>query len=177
MTSPTTRSHEQLATTLATWVFQLSQRGVAIDDTQVAAHCAAVAAAADPESGNTAARALVEGVSAVLAGPEPAQVLAWARGVFGARASSRFGEDPDREERAHRVRKYQFARGLPWLARVWERAGGEVRPGWLLIDRMTDEITAADPDPWNEIEEERRIPLGDFLVLWELADSASIHVA
>lgn len=177
MSSPPTRKHDVLPTTLATWVFQLSQRGVPIDDAVVSARCAAVAVATDPEAGDAAARELVLAVAERVEGPEPAQVVNWARQVFGARASTSFGEDPDREERAHRVRKYQFAKGLPWLARIWERVGSTVRPGWLIVDRMTDEVTAADPDPWNEIEEKRQIPLADFLPLWELADSASVHVA
>jgi hypothetical protein len=177
MSPSTTREIERLATTLATWVFQLSQRGVALGDPEAAGHVARVAEATDPDAGNAAARGFVSWIAGQLAGSDPEHVAAFARRVFGDRASTAFGEGSDREERAHRVRKYQFARGLPWLARIWERVGADVRPGWLLVDRVTDAVTAADPDPWNEIEEERTIPLSDFVVLWELADNASLHVA
>lgn len=177
MSPPPTRNHELLATTLATWIYQLSQRAVATDDPALDALCAEVTAALEPEVGDDAARRLVSAISLRIDGSEPEAVARWAASVFGDRASTRFGEDPDREERAHRVRKYQFARGLPWLARIWERVGDDVRPGWLIVASMTDVVTAADPDPWNEIEEERRIPIEDFLVLWELAGSASVHVA
>lgn len=176
MSPHATRSHDLLATTLATWICQLARRGVPPEDPALAALCEAVDAAADPEAGESAARRLVAAVASSVAGPEPHEVARWATSVFGARASIGFGAPAEREERAHVVRKYQFGRGLPWLARIWERQGTAVRPGWLIVDRMTDEITAADPDPWNEIEEERRIPLSDFLVLWELAENASVHV-
>jgi hypothetical protein len=82
-----------------------------------------------------------------------------------------------RDERLVRLRRHQFAHGTPWMARVWERrADGLVAPAWLVIDGVTDRVRALDPNPWNDVDEERSLPVGDFLVLWELDGNAALHV-
>ena len=71
----------------------------------------------------------------------------------------------------------QFGRRLPWLARVYQRSElGAVRAVWLVIESVTDEVIAMDPNPWNDIDEERRLPVDDFHVLWELDACSSVYV-
>jgi hypothetical protein len=54
---------------------------------------------------------------------------------------------------------------------------GKVHPSWLLVERVTDEVTAMDPNPWNDVDEERHIPVQDFQVLWELDACSSVYVS
>ena len=83
----------------------------------------------------------------------------------------------ERATRISRIRKYQFTRRLPWLARIVERRqDGSVTPGWLVIQGCTDQVHALDPNPWDDIDEERNLPLADFQVLWELDACASVSV-
>lgn len=161
--------------TLATWVFQLFSSGVAPGDAALTAACEAVRSATDGAAGDAAGMALVERVSALVAGHEVADVAAFAAATYGDRAHGDMG-DGGRDERTLRIRKYQFGRNLPWLARIWERRDGTVKPTWLLVERVTDEVTAADPNPWNDVDEERHIPVGDFQVLWELDGCSSVYV-
>lgn len=166
-----------LAYGLATWVFLLHVAGVDADDADLHEGCRAVRSADDEEAGNAAGEALVERVKSVLAGAEPSQVKAFATRLYGDRARFDLG-DGDRGERTHRVRQYQFTRSLPWLARIWERQeDGSVAPTWMVIERVTDQVTAMDPNPWNDIDETRHLPVGDFLVLWELDDCTSIALS
>ena len=64
------------------------------------------------------------------------------------------------------------------MARIWERSEkGEVAPVWIIVERVTDEVTAMDPNPWDDIDEERHIPVNDFQVQWELDGCSSVHIA
>lgn len=164
-----------LAYTFATWVFELHQAGIPADDPEVAAACEAIVQASGREATDQAGGALVERIRSLLADDGPDAVQQAARKLFGDRIGSDMGQG-ERAERIARIRKYQFARSLPWLARIWERSNGTVRPSWLLVERVTDQVAAMDPNPWNDIDEERRIPVSDFQVLWELDDCAAIHV-
>lgn len=160
--------------TVATWIFSLHVAGVRAADAEVAAACDAVLAAQDRVEGDQAGEALVARTAALLADGE-ADVACAARQMFGDRVSTDLGQG-DRAERTHRIRKYQFARGLPWLARIWERIDGAVRPGWLVVERVTDEVTAMDPNPWNDIDETRHVPVADFHVLWELDACTNVYL-
>jgi hypothetical protein len=159
--------------TFATWVFTLHVAGVRAADPQVAEACEAVLHASDPKAGNAAGEQLVSRVRELLASGEVSDA---ARRLYGDRVRGDLGEG-DRDSRTTRIRRYQFAAQLPWLARIWERANGEVRPGWLLVERVTDEVTAADPNPWNDVDEVRHLSVHDFHVLWELDGCSNVYVA
>ena len=45
------------------------------------------------------------------------------------------------------------------------------------VDIVEAEVAAADPNPWNDVDETRRIPVGDFQVLWELDGCTAVHLA
>lgn len=162
--------------TLATWAFTLHRAGFPAVDHEIREACEAVAAAGDPETGDLAAQELVARVRSRLDDVDGPSVLALARRVWGDSISGDLGE-ADREERAQRIRRYEFERGLPWLARIWERDGaGMVRPGWLVVERVTDRVSVMDPNPWDEIEERRELPVDAFHALWELEGCPSVRL-
>ncbi|MCA9571754.1 MAG: hypothetical protein KC656_28145, partial [Myxococcales bacterium] len=137
-----------LAYALATWVFLLHVDGVHADDAGLHEACEAVHSASDETTGNAAGERLVDRVRALLAGEGPTEVQAFASSLYGDRALFDLGEG-DRGARTHRIRQYQFSRSLPWLARIWERqADGAVAPTWMVIERVTDQVHAMDPNPW-----------------------------
>ena len=164
---------EHVPYTFATWVFTLHVAGVRPRDPEVVEICDAVLHAKNDRSGGAAGERLVEKVRTLLAGSD---VTAAAAALYGDRVRYDLGVG-DRDARTTRIRRYQFASQLPWLARIWERAGESVRPSWLLVERVTDEVTAADPNPWNEVDEVRRFPLQDFQVLWELDGCSNVYLA
>ncbi|MBT3221379.1 MAG: hypothetical protein HN348_20030 [Proteobacteria bacterium] len=176
MTNNISGQQDDLSYTFATWVFRLHIAGFDGDDPTLSETCAAIDSAVDETAGNDAGQSLVNRVAELLQGKEPSQVMATAAALYGERSAGLLGEGT-RDERTHRIRKYQFEKGLPWLARIWERnSEGEVGPVWLLVERMTDEVAAMDPNPWNDIDEDRNLPVGDFQVLWELDGCPSIHI-
>lgn len=159
----------------ATWVFELHVAGMRADDPQIRESCDAIRAASERTAGERASEALVARVRELASSEEPDVVRAAAGKLYGSRIKVDLGEG-DRNERASRIRKYQFSHQLPWLARIWERSDGKVVPSWLLVERVTDEVRAADPNPWNDVDETRHIPIADFLVLWELDGNTSIYL-
>lgn len=162
--------------TLATWIFTLHVGGAHCVEAPIRTACESVRTATDATAGNAAATALVEAVKARLPDGEPSTVVRFATELFGERVRTTFA-DPDRDVRLARIRKVQFASQLPWLARIWERNGGKVAPAWVVVERVTDEVLAADPNPWNAVDETRRYPLADFQVLWELDGLTHVHLA
>ena len=167
---------ELLPYTLATWVFTLHVAGVEAQDEAVRDACRRILAATDAATGNPASEALVAAIKKHGTDGEPDAIARAAQALYGDRIKRDLGEG-DREVRTARIRKYQFASQLPWLARVWERANGQVRPEWLLVERVTDEVTAADPNPWNEVDETRHLPVQDFHVLWELDGCSNVYIS
>ncbi|MBW1879149.1 MAG: hypothetical protein JRJ84_12370, partial [Deltaproteobacteria bacterium] len=160
-----------------TWVYRLHTAGIDPEDEELAQHCRDVDAAEGGTAGDQAGLALVRHTSTLLGtAPDLSDVLALATQLYGDRASQAFGEG-SRASRTSKIRKYQFSRNLPWLARIYERqSDGTVAPTWLLVEQVTDEVRAMDPNPWNDIDEERRLPLQDFVVLWELDGCTSVHI-
>lgn len=162
--------------TLATWVYLLHSAGVHGSDTEVHALCAAIDAAENAAAGDAAGVALVTHVRAAVADASGASVAEFARSLYGDTVDTELGAG-SRAARTGRLRVYQFSVSLPWLARVWVRTpDAEVRPLWLLIERVTDEVVAMDPNPWDDVDEERHLPVPDFHVLWELDGCTAIAV-
>jgi hypothetical protein len=178
----TTLDHEtdgNLRVALATWIFLLHQAGEGVADPEIAAACAAVAGATDATTGDAAGLALIEHVGARVdaAGTDPAAIAALAGQLLAGDVRGDLGGG-DRDARLARIRGYQFRRCLPWLARIWERhPGGAVAPSWLLVSEVTDLVRALDPNPWNDVDEDRALPVHDFQVLWELDGATSLHLA
>ncbi len=172
--SPETR----LRLSLATWIVQLHGAGVQVEHPGLVELCLALQSATDATQGDAAANALVDQIGTMLGdgvrGPDG--VAAFALALYGQRLGTDMGTGT-RAERTARIRRYQFGRRLPWMARIWERGpDGTVSPHWLIVESVTDEVTAMDLNPWNDIDEERAVPVGDFHVLWELDGCTAMHV-
>jgi hypothetical protein len=167
MENKSTSNTDPNAITLATWVYLLHDYGNTSDNGDVAAACETVSGSGGEEDGEQAGLALVQAVETVLADAQ-GEVDAAARLLFGERLGDAF-HTGSRAERLGRIRKYQFTKQLPWLAYVWERKPeNEVRPGWVIVEQVTDIVRVMDPNPWDELDEQRQISTGDFMVLWEL---------
>lgn len=161
--------------TFATWVYVVHRAGVPVTDPGLSSAVATLDAA-DGEAGCLAAgEALVASVAGWLPDAEPKTVFSAAKLAFGFDIGTDFG-DGARGERNQRIRRYQFNRDLPWLARIWERHNDEVQPCWLLVERVTDQVSVMDANPWNDIPEERSLAVGDFHVLWELDACTAVYV-
>lgn len=157
----------------ATWLVALHAGGVPILDAAGRAACERVVA--DP--GDASAGDLLAWVDAGLGAADVDAARALAARALGDALRTDLGAG-DRAYRLARIRRYQFGRQLPWLARVWERGGdGVVGVSWLVVGEVTDTLRALDPNPWNDVDEAREIPVGDFLVLWELDGCSALSVA
>lgn len=167
-----------LAYAFSTWVYLLHAAGITPDDSELVTHCRAVDAAQASEEGDAAGGALVERVRSFLGSEaDPDRVIAVAAQLYGSAVVSDFGAG-ERSDRNQRIRRYQFDRTLPWLARIYERQiSGAVRPAWVLVERVTDRVSLLDPNPWNDIDEDRKLPVSDFQVLWELDGCRSVAVS
>ncbi len=162
--------------TLGTWVYLLHSSGVAASDDEARALCDAIDDSSDATTGDVAGKALVTWVRSRVGDASGDAVAAFAQSLYGERVELGLGEG-DRDARTGRLRVYQFSVSLPWLARIWVRTpSAEVRPLWLLVERVTDEVTALDPNPWDEVDEERHLPVSDFHVLWELDGCTAVAV-
>ncbi len=157
--------------TFATWVVALHAAGVACSDEAIAVSCTELM------SGEGDASVLVGAIADRFPeGTEPDAVVAVATSLYPGATHTDLGEG-DRSERLKHIRSRQFGRPLPWLARIVERnLNGQVGPVWLLVETVTSVVVTMDPNPWNDIDEARQIPLTDFQVLWELDACTSVSV-
>lgn len=178
MRNPETKLNNHTTVVVAAWIFRLHEQGVTSLNEAIHKACVAIHQANDGPNRDAAGLALVDKVQAVVGDvePEPSQLLAIARDLFGDRVVHDMGQGT-REERARRIRKRQFKQPLPWLARIWERhSDGRVAPNWLIIERVTDQVMAMDPNPWDDVAEQRMVPVADFQVLWELDGCPSVAI-
>jgi hypothetical protein len=76
------------------------------------------------------------------------------------------------------VRRATFGRNVPWVACIVDREpDGTVGRHWVLVEAFTDTVRLMDPNPWDDVAEERAMPLVDFMVRWELAGGFGVRVA
>jgi len=170
-----------LGITLSTWVFILFNGGTQADDASIVAACQAISDAGEDAELDVLGQALVDVVLAALGTDEPdmAAVTAMAVKLYGAdNVATDLGEPADRAERARSIRRYQFGRNLPWVARIIDRfPDGTVGPHWVMVEELTESVKVMDPYPWDDVDEQYDIPLGDFMVKWELAGLESLRFA
>ncbi len=180
-TEPTELKSGNLGVTLSTWIFILFNGGTAADDAGITAACEAIRDAGEDAEIDVLGQALVDAVMAALAceAPDLAAVAALAERLYGAElVATDLGEPSDRTERARGVRRYQFGRNLPWIARIIDRfPDGTVGPHWVMVEEFTESIKVMDPYPWDDVDEQYEIPLTDFMVKWELAGCESLRYA
>ncbi|TNE89521.1 MAG: hypothetical protein EP330_10955 [Deltaproteobacteria bacterium] len=160
------REDGNLAVTLSAWMVLLHRRAALPVDEDLAG---LVQGVCDEASGT----ALVDAVRAAVGGSDPGSVLAFAQAQYGEEVHGGMGH-ADRDKAVRTIRRYQFARNTPWLCRIYERHHDVVQPTWVIVERVTDEVLLLDPEPFDDVEEERTLPLADFLVLWELDGATSV---
>jgi hypothetical protein len=165
-----------LGVTLATFLFLVRRSGIALQDPTIEAACAAFdTGGATVEALGTA---LVAAVRARVGGDRFEDVVAALRGLLGAdRVRTDLGDAPDREGRAANIRRAHFGQRLPWLAVIIDRTpDGDVGRHWVMVESFDEVVRAMDPNPWDDRDEERVLPVGDFMVQWELAGCPSIRI-
>ena len=47
---------------------------------------------------------------------------------------------------------------------------------WVLVEALRETVQLMDPYPWDRVEEEREMPLWEFVAKWELAGCESWRV-
>jgi len=163
-----------LPSTLATWIYLLHAGGRPASDDGLRASCEAIDGAVG-EEGDLAEHgaALADAVASLL---ESGGLDSALDAVYGnAGVAGGFGEG--REERLRNVRRYQFGLPLPWLARIAERTNeGQIVTNWVLVEALRETVQLMDPYPWDRLEEEREMPLWEFVAKWELAGSDAWRV-
>lgn len=178
---PTELKSGNLGVTLATWVFILFNGGVSADDPAITAACEAIRDAGEDQQIDALGQRLVDAVLAALDTEQPdiGAVAGLAARLYGTeRAATDLGESSDRYERARAVRRYQFGRNLPWIARIIDRfPDGTVGAHWVMVEELTESVKVMDPYPWDDVDEQYDIPLTDFMVKWELAGCESLRYA
>ncbi len=168
-----------LGVTLSTWIFILFSKGQQPDSAAVAAACVAIRDADADAELDDLGQQLVSAVVELLASAAPdfERVLEAMKALFGdGQVGDDLGQPADRDERARGIRRYQFGRNLPWIARIIDRfPDGQVGAHWVMVEELTDTVKVMDPYPWDEVDEQYVMPLGDFMVKWELAGCESVR--
>ncbi len=181
MTESTELKSGNLGVTLSTWIFILFNGGTSADDAGIVAACEAIRDADEGAELDALGAVLVDAVMAALGTDEPdlAAVAALAVKLYGEdKVATDLGEPADRTERARGVRRYQFGRNLPWIARIIDRfPDGTVGAHWVMVEELLESVKVMDPYPWDDVDEEYQIPLNDFMVKWELAGCESLRYA
>lgn len=163
-------------TTLATWLGLLGTHGV-LPAGEASALVKALLDARAPAAAQAAAEALEQHVRGLLHGEDEQAVRALATSWFGDRAQLGAGV-VDRAARLVEARRWTFRERTPWLARVWQRdRTGGVGPHWVIVQRVVDLVELVDPDPWDEVDEERALDPVEFQALWELSGCAAVRVS
>ncbi len=179
--SSTEMKSGNLGVTLSTWVFILFSGGMPASDPSIVAACEAIRDAGEDDEIDALGQRLVEAILLALGSDEPGigSVVALAERLYGPElVASDLGDASDRDERARAVRRYQFGRNLPWIARIIDRfPDGSVGAHWVMVEELTESVRVMDPYPWDDVDEQYDIPLVDFMVKWELAGCESVRYA
>ena len=171
---------ESLAITLATFLFLVRRAGHTLLDPAVESACAAftVASGVGGAPVDVLGKALVDTVRARLAGARVEDVVAALGALLGEEhVFTDLGEAPERDARIASIRRAHFGHSLPWLAVIIDRLpDGEVGRHWVMVEAFDEAARVMDPNPWDDKDEERSLPVNDFMVQWELAGCRSVRV-
>ena len=163
-----------LPCTLATYVYLLDCSGNRAQEETVGATCDQIRDAIASDSDVEALGGqLAQQLESLLEGNDPGSLLAKLYGETT--LTSEFGAD--RLGRLQDIRRRQFESMTPWLAELVERSEqGEVKAHWVLVEKFDETVTCMDPFPFDRLEEERLMPLGEFVVKWELTGCSAWRV-
>ena len=178
-TSPGAIDRSNLGITLATWVFMLHVGGYECASERVRTACKALEDAPPEADLDALGQDLVRAVKDDLGEPDPdfQRVLRVVQDWYGEdRVAADLGKADDRQERIRSIRRYQFSNSRPWLALIMDRfPDGHVGEHWVMVEEVTDVVKVMDPYPWDDVDEQYQMPLGDFMVKWELAGLWSVR--
>jgi len=149
--------------TFATALYLLRRAGVPVQDAALEALAAEIDAATEPHAALAAASRLAAALDSS-AGPQGGL----GRAFPGLSAQVVQG---DRERHVAALRRARFGSSLPMLATIADRVNGSVGVRWALVLDVGEDVSLLDPNPWDDVAEDRHLPLGDFAVRWELAGS------
>jgi hypothetical protein len=149
--------------TFATALFLLRRAGVPVQDAALEGLAAAIDAATDPQSAHDAATRLAAALDSAT-GPQGSL----GRAFPGLTSHVVQG---DRQDHVAALRRARFGSSLPMLAAIADRFDGGVGVRWALVLDVGEDVSLLDPNPWDDVAEDRHLPLGDFAVRWELAGS------
>ncbi len=77
---------------------------------------------------------------------------------------------PDRDARVAVLRRAFFGNAAPLMVCLLERvADGALVARWHILEAVTGTARLLDPNPWDDVAEERHMDLTEFAVRWELA--------
>ena len=149
--------------TLATLTYLWHRAGVRPTDADIASTCDAI------DGGDAAAaERLMDGVP-------PGDAVAALNAAFGSVRALTLGSGT-REDHVAATRRLDFGDNLPWLARIADRdRDGSIGARWVIVARLAESVDILDPNPWDDVAEERSLPLGDFMVRWELAGGEAVR--
>lgn len=167
---------ESLAITLATFLFLVRRAGRPLKDAAVESACAAFDAGGAPV--DVLGKALVDAVRARLSGARVEDVVSALGALLGEEhVLTDLGDAPERDARIAAIRRAHFGHPLPWLAVIIDRLpDGEVGRHWVMVEGLDEAARVMDPNPWDEKDEERSVPVNDFMVQWELAGCRSVRI-
>jgi hypothetical protein len=75
------------------------------------------------------------------------------------------------DEHITALRRARFGNALPMLARIADRVDGSLIERWALVLDVGSEVHLLDPNPWDDVAEDRTLSLSEFVVRWALAGS------
>ena len=86
-----------------------------------------------------------------------------------------FGDDA--QQNLKTIRSYQYHYKLPWIARIANRQeSGKIVEEWVMVEDVQDLVLCMDPYPWDDIEEDFKLPTQEFLIRWKLCDFVGFYI-
>lgn len=149
--------------TFATALFLLHRAGLRVEDPDLAKLAERIASSQSAGEAATAAGQLataLSGTGGVQAG--------LARAFSGLTSQVVSG---DHQAHVAALRRARFGNQLPMLAGIAERHNGGLAVRWAIILDVGDVVEILDPNPWDDIAEDLKLPIYEFVVRWELAGS------
>jgi hypothetical protein len=152
--------------TLATAVVLLRQAGLRVADSALESNAAAIDKASSRASALDAA-----GVLAAALGVDLSPTSPLARAFPSLLAVPVSG---GHDEHITALRRARFGNALPMLARIADRVDGRLVERWALVRDVGAQVHLLDPNPWDDVAEDRLLSLSEFVVRWSLAGSQLI---
>lgn len=152
--------------TFATALFLLHRAGLPVEDAELERLTKAIGCSCDGKEAGHAAEALAKALT-----HEGGFKAGLGKAFSGLHIQVVRG---DHHAHAAALRRARFGNPLPMLAGIADRYNGGVAIRWALILDVGDHVDVLDPNPWDDVAEDHKLPLHDFIVRWELAGSVLV---